>query len=136
MTGRDYDAREISQRIALLQAVDLQDLAAMSALLEANPELANAQLYAPDAGRYGTSFLSRSVYTWGKDETHERSVAAARLLIDAGADVNALGGQSHCFDASVIQWSAWQGNVPLVRYLLLRGATQTSWPGTTQRLNS
>ena len=43
----------------------------------------------------------------------------ARVLIDAGADVNALENQ---LMSTPLAWAARQGNGTLVRYLLSRGA--------------
>ena len=51
--------------------------------------------------------------------TEEEMIDFARVLIDAGADVNALENQ---LMSTPLAWAARQGNGTLVRYLLSRGA--------------
>ena len=117
-----FTAEEITDRLELLAAIDVQDVDGVRRSLEARPDLANVRVRVPDAGFWGMTYLTRAVHSHVRHHDYAKSIAMAELLIDAGAEINVEGGQNHCYDATALQCAAWVGNAPLVRYLLEAGA--------------
>ena len=119
-----YAAEDIGERLAMLVAVDEQDVAAVRRLLAANPRLATTRFLAPDGPPEGSTYLMRNTDPWGRrGPTFERdNIEIARLLVAAGADANETGGQSHCRGGTPLHCAAWNDNSAMVRFLLVAGA--------------
>ena len=117
-----YTAEELSDRIALLAAVDLQDVTRVKTVLERRPDLANTPFWAPGAGHLRGTYLARAVDSWLHDSNEQKTVKIARLLLAAGANVNAQGGQSNVAGGTPLHCAVWYGNLPMMRLLIEHGA--------------
>ncbi len=113
-------AREVSDGLALAMAVDAADPAAVRDILERSPQTAAARILSPDADPRGSTFLHRivSVYADATDAEHE----IARLLIEHGADVNALGGQARGRGETALGYAGFFADSRLVELYLAHGA--------------
>ncbi|MEM7365065.1 MAG: ankyrin repeat domain-containing protein [Pseudomonadota bacterium] len=117
-----YTAENLSDRIALLAAIDFQDVAGVAAILRDQPELANTPFWAPGAGKFGGYYLARNADSWLPDADEQKSVEIARLLLAAGADINQPGGQSNVWGGTPLHCAVWYGNLALTRFLIEQGA--------------
>ena len=59
-----FAAETISERLALLMAIDRVDLSTVTTMLEANPALAKVRYYTEDSPATGASFLTRNMDPW------------------------------------------------------------------------
>ena len=96
---------------ALMDAIKNEDISAVSQLLSKGVD-PNCELILSDGSR--TSPLFYSIVDWSNNEI-------AKLLIDAGADVNYID-DSDGAELSLLSWSVLLGNSMLVEYLLRNGA--------------
>ncbi len=113
-------AREVSDGLALAMAVNAADVAAVEAILERSPRAASGRILSPDADPGGSTFLHRivSVYADATDAEHR----IARLLIEHGADVNALGGQARGRGETALGYAGFFADSRLVELYLAHGA--------------
>ena len=124
----DRTAEEVSDLLAVVTAIGhrtlgtyatAEDAAAVRDLLEARPGLASARIQAPGAWPGGSTLLHRvvSIYDDASDAEHE----IARLLIEHGADVNALGGQARGRGETALGYAGFFGDSRLVELYLAHG---------------
>ena len=113
------DARDVAAAMAMVMAVDRDDPSAVATLLERDPSLAKTRIYSPDAFQSGSTLLHSvvTVYTDASDAEYE----IARLLIEHGADVNAIGGQARGVGRSALGYAGYFGNPRLVELYLAYG---------------
>ncbi|NKB67495.1 MAG: hypothetical protein GKR89_10570 [Candidatus Latescibacteria bacterium] len=104
----------------MVNAVEVGDAETVAGLLRANPDLATVQLERSPGEMACMTLLHRAdplVAGHGREMT-EGHLRAAQLLIDHGADVNAVvDGYSPPLDVS-----AWSSNMQMVELLLANGA--------------
>ena len=110
-TPRSFAPTSESDKKALMDAIKNEDISAVSQLLSKGVD-PNCELILSDGSR--TSPLFYSIVDWSNDEI-------AKLLIDAGADVNYID-DSYAAESSLLSWSVLLGNSMLVEYLLRNGA--------------
>jgi len=99
-------AKAAAQVAELHAAVKRGDLAAIKALLEKNPALANARSETDARGTFPLHVAAQS-----------GQAAAAKLLVDYGADVSALDLEN---DAIALGWAAFFGRPEVVAEVLRR----------------
>ena len=124
--GEDYEslaAETVSERLALLMAIDRVDLPTVEAMLEANPTLAKTRYYTEDTDT-GATFLTRNMDPWVQwtPELRADNAAIARLLIENGADVEGFGGYAWSSGGRPLHIAANHDNVGVARLLLEAGA--------------
>ncbi len=124
--GEDYEsfaAETVSERLALLMAIDRVDLPAVKAMLEATPALAKVRYYTEDSDT-GATFLTRNMDPWVQwtPELRADNLAIARLLIDNGADIEGFGGYAWSSGGRPLHIAANHDNVGVARLLLEAGA--------------
>ena len=121
-------AQEVSDLLAAVIAIGhrwlgthatADDVATVRALLERNPELAKARILTPDADTAGSTLLHRvvSVYQDANDAEYE----IAKLLIEHGGDVNAVGGQARGRGETALGYAGFFGDARLVELYLTQG---------------
>ncbi|MCY3621682.1 MAG: carboxypeptidase regulatory-like domain-containing protein [Gammaproteobacteria bacterium] len=125
--GGDYEsftAETVSERLALLMAIDRVDLPTVKTMLEVNPELAKVRYYTEDSPSTGATFLTRNMDPWVRwtPELRADNVAIARLLIENGADVEGFGGYAWSSGGRPLHIAANHDNVGVARLLLEAGA--------------
>jgi RNA polymerase sigma factor (sigma-70 family) len=117
--------------VAALQAIEQRDVPRLRTLLTDRPSLASTTLH--DRDPRGDTFLHRVTPGDGEILTPER-LEMIRLLMDAGADVNARGGDDQ---SPALMRAAWGGHAEVIRLLLEHGANpeigpvdpKPWWPG-------
>ena len=125
--GEEYEsfaAETISDRLALLMAIDRVDLSTVKAMLDANPALAKVRYYTEDSPNDGATFLTRNMDPWVQwtPELRADNVAIARLLIENGADIEGFGGYAWSSGGRPLDIAANHDNVGVARLLLEAGA--------------
>ena len=121
--GERYSPRpasEVSDALALVMAVDAADAAAVRDILERAPGAAVTPILSPDADSRGSTFLHRIVSTYADATDAEHEIA--RLLIEHGADVNALGGQARGRGETALGYAGFFADSRLVELYLAHGA--------------
>ena len=108
---RSFAPTSESDKKALMDAIKNEDISAVSQLLSKGVD-PNCELILSDGSR--NSPLSCSIAYWANDEI-------AKLLIDAGADVNYID-DSDGGEFPLLFYSIWLGSSMLVEYLLRNGA--------------
>ena len=108
---RSFAPTSESDKKALMDAIKNEDISAVSQLLSKGVD-PNCELILSDGSR--TSPLFYSIFDWSNDEI-------AKLLIDAGADVNYID-DSDGGEFPLLFYSIWLGSSMLVEYLLRNGA--------------
>ena len=104
---------------AFVKAVDEQDTALVTAILSREPDLARAAV-AMDHSHTQT-VLHRAIPGDG-DRLTEAHLEIVRALLDAGAEVNALGEGANNGRCTPITMAAWGGHAPMIELLISRGA--------------
>ena len=117
-----YDADEFTPVLQAVMAIDADDADTLARLLEETPGLANARIHAPDAWHEGTTLLVRAAFAARSDNSSEDGVRIAELLIDHGADLEAIGGQYLSHGYQPVAAAAWRNNIAFARPLLAAGA--------------
>ena len=108
-------AKAAAQVAELHAAVKRGDLAAIKALLEKNPALADARSETDARGTFPLHVAAQS-----------GQAAAAKLLVDYGADVSALDLEN---DAIALGWAAFFGRPEVVAEVLRRDARRLAQGG-------
>ena len=103
----------------LLKAVDEVDATTVEMMLKEHPDLAAATVYDEDV--HGETLLHRAMPGSGV-ETTPGHLKIANLLLDCGADPNAIGWGNNNPASPPIMIAAWGGNTPMIELLLKRGA--------------
>ncbi|MYE25080.1 MAG: hypothetical protein F4Y01_14255 [Gammaproteobacteria bacterium] len=124
--GEDYEsfaAETVSERLALLMAIDRVDLPTVKAMLDANPALAKVRYYTEDSDT-GATFLTRNMDPWVQwtPELRADNQTIARLLIDNGADIEGFGGYAWSSGGRPLHIAANHDNAGVARLLLDAGA--------------
>ena len=132
--GEEYEsfaAETVSERLALLMAIDRVDLSTVKAMLEANPALAKVRYYTEDSPETGATFLTRNTDPWVRwtPELRADNLAIARLLIDNGADIEGFGGYAWSSGGRPLHIAANHDNVGVARLLLEAGADPNALAG-------
>ncbi|MDE0039307.1 MAG: carboxypeptidase regulatory-like domain-containing protein [Gammaproteobacteria bacterium] len=119
-----FAADTISERLALLMAIDRVDLATVKTMLKDNPELAKVRYYTEDSPSTGATFLTRNMDPWVRwtPELRADNVAIARLLVENGADIEGFGGYAWSSGGRPLHIAANHDNVGVARLLLEAGA--------------
>ncbi|MDE0662150.1 MAG: carboxypeptidase regulatory-like domain-containing protein [Gammaproteobacteria bacterium] len=119
-----FAADTISERLALLMAIDRIDLATVETMLKDNPELAKVRYYTEDSPSTGATFLTRNMDPWVRwtPELRADNVAIARLLVENGADIEGFGGYAWSSGGRPLHIAANHDNVGVARLLLEAGA--------------
>ena len=125
--GEEYEsfaAEAISERLALLTAIDRVDLSTVKTMLDANPALAKVRYYTEDSPNDGATFLTRNMDPWVQwtPQLRADNVAIARLLIENGADIEGFGGYAWSSGGRPLHIAANHDNVGVARLLLDAGA--------------
>ena len=121
--GQEYPRRtaeEVAGVMAMVMAINGEDVAAVETLLAAHPGLAAARILSPDAHAGGSTFLHRAVSV--SEAASDQKYEIARLLIEHGAGVNAEGGQARGAGKSALGYAAFFGDLRLVELYLAHGA--------------
>jgi RNA polymerase sigma factor (sigma-70 family) len=115
------DAR-FQRRAEISRAVEAGDAATVARLLAQEPALARTvvRLDAPESA----TLLHRAA--WHGSAEH---LAVAGLLLEHGADSNATGGMPNNEGGTPLTCAGWQGNEPMARLLLARGANPNAIDG-------
>ena len=119
-----FAAETVSERLALLMAIDRVDLPTVTTMLEANPALAKVRYYTEDSPGTGATFLTRNMDPWVQwtPELRADNLEIARLLIENGADVEGFGGYAWSSGGRPLHIAANHDNVGVARLLLEAGA--------------
>lgn len=106
----------------ILRAVENGDVDCVRDLLDRDPELAHVRVRSDY--EEGDTLLHRSDPQLADDgsDPDDPHLKVAQLLIDRGADVDAVGGRGETVGATPLDAAAWAGNVGMVRLLLANGA--------------
>ena len=124
--------------VTYFAAVRDGDLAALRSSLETNPTLTEARieesgeslqgeafeevLRRPPTNRSRTAIHLAAKRYLGRDDDPPRNVEVVRLLLEHGADLNAIGFDGNCPDSAPITVAAWEGGIETMRPLLEAGA--------------
>jgi ankyrin repeat protein len=103
----------------LVKAVDQQDVALVTAILSREPGLARAAVAADHS--HTQTVLHRAIPGDG-DRLTEAHLEIVTALLDAGAEVNALGEGANNGRCTPITMAAWGGHAAMIELLLSRGA--------------
>jgi ankyrin repeat protein len=106
----------------LIRAAKAFDAAAIELLLKAgaDPNLPNAQDITPTMAAAGLGSVDADTRGWfTTEDTQQRSIAALKLLLDAGGEINAKGGRR---GQTPLHGAAFWGWNDVVKYLVDRGA--------------
>ena len=106
----------------ILRAVEDGDISRVREMLELDPGLVHVRVRSDYEG--GDTLLHRSDHQRADDgnDPHDPRLRVAQILIDYGADVDAVGGRGNTVGATPLDAAAWAGNVGMVRLLLANGA--------------
>ena len=106
----------------ILHAVENGDVGRVEALLEKNPGLVHVRISGemPE----GDTLLHRSdpLQANNGKNPHDPHLRVAQILIDHGADVNAIGGRGEACNSTPLDAASWAGSVGMVKLLLTNGA--------------
>ena len=107
---------------AILKAVEDADVSRVRALLDDDPGLVHVRVRSDY--EEGDTLLHRSAPHQVEDgaNPHEPHLQVAQLLIDHGADIDAVGGHENTVGSTALDAAAWAGRVGMVRLLLQNGA--------------
>ncbi|MYB50193.1 MAG: hypothetical protein F4X72_13165 [Dehalococcoidia bacterium] len=121
--GPVYPEGDLPKQVAaILRAVEDADVDRVRALLDNDPTLVHVRVRSDY--EEGDTLLHRSAPHQVDDGTNpdEPHLQVAQLLIDHGADIDAVGGQENTIGSTPLDAAAWAGRVGMVRLLLQNGA--------------
>ncbi|MYD51582.1 MAG: hypothetical protein F4W93_08865 [Dehalococcoidia bacterium] len=121
--GQVYPEGDLPEPVAaILRAVEDADVDRVRALLDDDPGLVHVRVRSDF--EEGDTLLHRSSPHQVEDDAnpHEPHLQVAQLLIDHGADIDAVGGQENTVGSTPLDAAAWAGRVGMVRLLLKNGA--------------
>lgn len=121
--GPVYPEGDLPEQVAaILRAVEDADVDRVRALLDADPGLVHVRVRSDY--EEGDTLLHRSSPHQVEDDTNpdEPHLQVAQLLIDHGADIDAVGGHENTVGSTPLDAAAWAGRVGMVRLLLQNGA--------------
>ncbi|MDE2716345.1 MAG: ankyrin repeat domain-containing protein [Chloroflexota bacterium] len=121
--GPVYPEGDLPELVAaILRAVEDADVDRVRALLDKDPTLVHVRVRSDF--EEGDTLLHRSSPHQVEDDAnpHEPHLQVAQLLIDRGADIDAVGGQENTVGSTPLDAAAWAGRVAMVRLLLQNGA--------------
>ena len=106
----------------LLRAVENGDVEKVAAMLQQNPGMVHARI--SGEMREGDTLLHRADTLQANDgsDRDDPHLTTAQLLIDQGADINAIGGRGNAVNATPLDGAVWAGNLGMVKLLLANGA--------------
>jgi cytohesin len=122
--------REAGELSVLVKAIGELDAATVSAILFRRPELASAEVAADHS--HTQTLLHRAIPGDG-DRLTDAHLAIVRSLLDAGAEVSALGEGANNGRCMPITMAAWGGHAPMIRLLVSRGADPNGAPAQAVR---
>ena len=107
---------------AILRAVEDADVDRVRALLDDDPALVHVRVQSDY--EEGDTLLHRSAPQQADEGTNtdDPHLQVAQLLIDRGADIDAVGGRENTAGATPLDAASWAGNVGMVKLLLANGA--------------
>lgn len=120
---RVFDEANLPEPVeAILRAVEDGDADRVKEMLEREPGLVLVRVRSDYEG--GDTLLHRADHQRADDgnDPHDPRLQVAQLLIDYGADVDAVGGRGNTVGATPLDAASWAGNVGMVRLLLANGA--------------
>ncbi len=120
---RVFDEGNLPEPVeAILRAVEDGDEDRVREMLEREPGLVHVRVQSDYEG--GDTLLHRADHQRADDgnDPHDPHLRVAQLLIDYGADVDAVGGRGNTVGATPLDAASWAGNVGMVRLLLANGA--------------
>ena len=121
--GPVYPEGDLPEPVAaILKAVEDADVSRVRALLDDDPGLVHVRVRSDY--EEGDTLLHRSAPHQVEDgaNPHEPHLQVAQLLIDHGADIDAVGGHENTVGSTALDAAAWAGRVGMVRLLLQNGA--------------
>ena len=120
---RVFDEGNLPEPVAaILRAVEDGDADRVREMLEREPGLVHVRVRSDY--EEGDTLLHRADHQRADDgnDPHDPRLRVAQLLIDYGADVDAVGGRGNTVGATPLDAASWAGNVGMVRLLLANGA--------------
>lgn len=120
---RVFDEGNLPEPVeAILRAVEDGDSDRVREMLEQEPGLVHMRVRSDYEG--GDTLLHRADHQRADDgnDPHDPHLRVAQLLIDYGADVDAVGGRGNTVGATPLDAASWAGNIGMVRLLLANGA--------------
>ncbi len=121
--GPVYPEGDLPDQVAaILRAVEDADVDRVRALLDTDPALVHVRVRSDF--EEGDTLLHRSSPHQVEDgaNPHEPHLQVAQLLIDRGADIDAVGGHENTVGSTPLDAAAWAGRVGMVKLLLTNGA--------------
>ena len=121
--GPVYPEGDLPEPVAaILKAVEDADVDRVRALLDDDPSLVHVRVRSDY--EEGDTLLHRSAPHQIDDGTNpdDPHLQVAQLLIDHGADIDAVGGHENTVGSTALDAAAWAGRVGMVRLLLQNGA--------------
>ena len=121
--GPVYPEGDLPDQVAaILRAVEDADVDRVRALLDTDPALVHVRVRSDF--EEGDTLLHRSSPHQVEDDAnpHEPHLQVAQLLIDRGADIDAVGGHENTVGSTPLDAAAWAGRVGMVKLLLTNGA--------------
>lgn len=115
----------------LIDAVRNSNVDVVRQLLKTDTKLASSRIAGHDAGE--TRTLLHFVMPGDGREQTSAHLEIAKLLLDHGADVNALGNGPNLGQCRPLTIAAWGGHVELIQLLIDRGAELDGNPGCEQK---
>ncbi len=135
MSERNENKQETSQSVShdlpqLVEAVRSSDVDSVRTILEISPTLVHERIPGPDSG--DTTLLHMLMPGDGRKDTPQH-LEIAKLLLDHGADVNALGNAPNLATCRPLTVAAWGGHTKLMQLLIDRGAKLNGNPECSQK---
>ena len=121
--GPVYPEGDLPEPVAaILKAVEDADVERVRALLDEHPALVHVRVRSDN--EEGDTLLHRSdpQHTDDGNNPDDPHLQVAQLLIERGADIDAVGGRENTVGATPLDAASWAGNVGMVRLLLANGA--------------
>ena len=107
----------VDELALLLQAMEAGDVPLVEAYLQQNPALVHTSIDNNDTLLHRAEQVGR-----GRRAGDEGDLQIAQLLIDHGADIDAIGGSGDRALTTALDAATWAGNIEMVQLLLANGA--------------